>query len=283
MPDTERYDRQVRFFGAAGQRHIAMSTVGVVGLGGLGSHVAQQLAHLGVLAYALVDNDQVSVSNLNRLVGATPADADAAVAKVDVAERYIRSIQTKARVNAIKDRESGSNARTALASSTIVIGCVDNDQARLALTELCARVKKPYLDISTEIAADGSWYGGRLVWADDRTGCLVCRGELDQHALARAQMTDVQRRADDRIYGISRDDLGDVGPAVISINGVVASLAVTEFIAWTTGLRPPIPFLTYRGDLGTVTRRVDPPQPGCYYCEVLRQRTGQASMDELKG
>ncbi len=273
MSDTERYDRQVRLFGADGQRSVASSSVGIVGLGGLGSHVAQQLAHLGVLSYTLIDSDHVSISNLNRLVGATSADAANTIAKVEVAERQIQSIQASASVQRVRDLESAPSARAALRSSTIVFGCVDNDEARLGLTDLCARTNKPYVDISTEIATDGSWYGGRLVWTSHGTGCLVCRGELDQHALAQAQMTDAQRAADDRIYGVARGDLGGTGPAVISINGVVASLAVTEFIAWATGLRAPIPFLTYRGDLGTVTRRVDPPRPGCYYCEVLRKHS----------
>ena len=58
MSDIERYDRQVRLFGVDGQHSIASSSVGIVGLGGLGSHVAQQLAHLGVVSYILVDSDQ---------------------------------------------------------------------------------------------------------------------------------------------------------------------------------------------------------------------------------
>ena len=49
---------------------LQMLRVGVVGLGGTGSAVAQQLAHLGVTKYTLIDRDDIDVTNLNRLIGA---------------------------------------------------------------------------------------------------------------------------------------------------------------------------------------------------------------------
>lgn len=55
----------------------------------------------------------------------------------------------------------------------------------------------------------------------------------------------------------------------MSLNGVVASLAVTEFILYITGLREPAPQLIYRGEGGIVTRSVDQSEPGCYYCSGL--------------
>jgi hypothetical protein len=82
-------------------------------------------------------------------------------------------------------------------------------------------------------------------------------------------MSPKERAADERIYGVKRELLGGAGPAVVSINGVVASLAVTEFLALVTGLRDPFGKLTYRADLGTVTRSNDKPAAGCYYCEGL--------------
>jgi molybdopterin-synthase adenylyltransferase len=79
-------------------------------------------------------------------------------------------------------------------------------------------------------------------------------------------MDDEQRHAHDRIYGIPRSQLGEAGPSVVSLNGVVASLGVTEFMVWATGLRQPKTHLVYRGDLGIVTQNIDPPRPDCYYC-----------------
>ena len=64
-----RSDRQVRAFGPEGHKRIASSRVAIVGLGGIGSIVAQQLAHLGVQDVVLIDDDPIEDTNLNRLVG----------------------------------------------------------------------------------------------------------------------------------------------------------------------------------------------------------------------
>src|ERR1700682_4099730 len=84
---TERFERQVLFLGEEGHARIRAARVGIVGLGGLGSHVAQQLIYLGVGHLTLIDPDPVDATNLNRLVGATVEDARYARLKVDVAER----------------------------------------------------------------------------------------------------------------------------------------------------------------------------------------------------
>lgn len=56
---------------------------------------------------------------------------------------------------------------------------------------------------------------------------------------------------------------------VVSIDGVVASLAITEFVALITGLRPPMRHLVYRGEYGVVRRTEDEPNADCYYCQTL--------------
>src|SRR3990172_1864785 len=91
VPDG-RYHRQELLFGREGQAKLEACKVGIVGLGGLGSHVAQQLAYLGVLSYVLADKDRVSESNLNRLVGACDEDANICRLKVDVADELIRTV-----------------------------------------------------------------------------------------------------------------------------------------------------------------------------------------------
>ena len=68
-PIRDDHARQVLAWGDDGQHSLANSTVGVVGCGGTGSHVALQLAHLGVGRLVLVDHDVVEQSNLSRLVG----------------------------------------------------------------------------------------------------------------------------------------------------------------------------------------------------------------------
>jgi len=270
-PDEERYSRNIALFGIDGQRRVAQTKVAIVGLGGLGSHVAQQLAYLGVLDYGLIDDDVVTTSSLNRLVGAVDADAKSAVSKVAVAERVITAIQPRARVQVLKEELNDQGGAGFIKRATVVFGCLDRDLPRLRLTELCARFATPYVDLATDVGGEG-WYGGRVVVCDG-TRCLFCLPDLlDQEQIRQDTMSPQQRAADDRIYGVDRKELAGTGPAVVSLNGVVASLAVTEFLALVTGLRPPAGQLTYRGDLSRVTTSLDKPRAGCWYCTELWRR-----------
>lgn len=266
MTADARYDRQMALFGASGQDRIAATRAAVIGLGGLGSHLAQQLAYLGVVDFILMDADRLENSNLNRLIGAGPADVG--TDKVAVAERTIRGAEPEARIVQAAVHFPAPGSVSELARADVLFGCVDDDTARLELVRHASMHAQPYIDLASDIAPTGE-FGGRILFAKDGQRCLSCAGELDQHALARAQMTDYQRAADDEIYGVDRAALGAGGPSVVSVNGVVASLAVTEFMVWRTGLREPFGHLNYRGDRATVGRRADPDREYCHYCMGL--------------
>lgn len=272
MAGEGRYSRNEALFGVDGQERIANTKATIAGLGGLGSHVAQQLAYLGVRSFALIDFDIVTDSSLNRLVGAVESDVPAETKKTAVAERMIRQIHPKASVKSLDGRIADPGAETLIAWADVVFGCVDRDIHRLELTERCAKLRKPYFDLASDTGGgDDPWYGGRVIFCNG-TGCLVCLEILDQTQMTLDRMTPGEREVDRLIYGVDRDSLAQGGPSVVSVNGVVASLSVTEFMVHVTGLREPIRQLTYRGDLGTVRKSLDPPQEGCFYCGGLWRR-----------
>jgi hypothetical protein len=80
------------------------------------------------------------------------------------------------------------------------------------------------------------------------------------------------------LYGIDSESLGRSGPSVVSINGVVASLGVTEFMVGVTGLRVPKKIITYYGHMGRLTTPTEPPDSDCYYCKVVRGRRDAADV-----
>jgi hypothetical protein len=267
--DADRYSRNVALFGEQGQAKLRTARVAVVGLGGLGSHVVQQLAYLGVLEYGLVDFDFVTESSLNRLIGAMPSDVPAGTKKIAVADRVIRAIQPDARIESVDGRLTDDAAAALLAGADVVFGCLDRDVHRLELTELCCRQAKPYFDLASDVFPDGDElrYGGRVVFCNG-SRCLVCLELLDQKQISLDRMDPAQRNEDRQIYGVDRDALGRFGPAVVSLNGVVASLAVTEFMVYITGLREPAGQLTYVAEQGGVRLSKDQPED-CYYCAGL--------------
>lgn len=272
--DEGRYSRNEALFGPQGQERIEAASVLIVGLGGLGSAVAQQLAYLGIRRFVLVDEDVVSLSNLNRLIGAHEADVDV-TPKVTVAERMIRAIQPTAHVQPMPEKLGPTTNQSLVDDADVVFGCLDRDGPRLRLTQMSAEGRTPYLDLASDTGGFGSeaWFGGRIVLADG-SGCLSCLGLLDQDQMARDAMDVGQAAALGDLYGMDGDSFDETGPAIVSVNSAVASIAVTEFMKLTAGVGQPALQLTYRGDLQSILRSVDTPAPGCWYCSLWSAGNG---------
>lgn len=119
-------DRQ-SFLGTDSDMVLARTTVGIVGLGGGGSHVAQQLAHVGIGCFVLIDPDTIEDTNLNRLVGGTWADIARKAAKVEIAKRLILAVRPKARVRVVK--ADWQTASEALKLCDVIVGGLDSVRA----------------------------------------------------------------------------------------------------------------------------------------------------------
>lgn len=276
MSET-RFERQERFFGLEGQQRLLETTVTIVGCGGLGAHVAQQLAYLGIRRFYLIDKDQVARTNLNRLVGAVASDIG--FYKTDVIERVIKTISPDAVVEKIKESMISEAGYQAIQAGDFVFGCVDRDGVRLLLSKVCSAYKRPYFDLATEIDPEASPinYGGRIFFAKDDGACLSCTDELDPNEIREDLMSPEQRAIHEKTYGIERDVLGGSGPSVVSLNGVIASLAVTEFMVELTGVRPANQLLTYRAQAGFVTKGKTEGKPDCLTCSLWGKGTVAAT------
>ena len=231
---SARHDRQVRAFGEDGQARIAETRVAIAGLGGIGSFVSMQLAHLGVRDLVLIDDDRVEETNLNRLAGGGARDVGRS--KVEVAAEYARKVNPDARVLPLQMniREATRGA----ADADVLFGCVDTDAGRLILNQLALAYMLPYIDCGSGIAAPGGAIaeaGGRVVvWTPGRP-CLLCSHDIDL-GIAAEELAIPEERALRREHGyVSGADAPD--PSVISLNGTIASMAVTEFLALVAGVR----------------------------------------------
>lgn len=281
METATRFDRQIRLFGCAGQEELSHAQVAVVGAGGLGSAVIQQLAHLGVGELRIIDDDVVEESNLNRLIGATPQDAVERATKVAVMARMVTAIDPGIAVRIWREHLQTDDALAAIRECSHVFGCLDNDGPRLILTELCSAYEIPYIDLASGV--DGGpplAYGGRVFVSTNSAGCLSCYGELNPEEVRESLESPESRRNREAVYGVQMEALADSGPSVVSINSVIASLAVTEFMAMMTGLREPSRLLTYRGHMGgRVTPSQDAPSTKyCYYCHEIRGKRDAADI-----
>lgn len=266
----DRFDRNIRFFGADGQAKLRNAHAAVAGCGGLGQHVIQQLAFLGVGRLTLIEDEELSRSNLNRYVLARHDDPIPGTHKIDNALRAISTIDPAIEVTAVRNSVRSREAFDALGAVHSIFGCLDNDGARLILNEYAKAYSKEYFDLASDIEQDtGLRYGGRVAHIDDTPGCLVCLELVDLAGAREDLESDAARGDRAKIYGVDANLLDEGGPSVVSINGVVASLAVTEYVVGVSGIRPPKRLVNYYGERGFATIPSDAPRSGCYFCESL--------------
>ena len=253
-----RYARQ-DFLGEDAQDRIERCTVAVVGLGGGGSHVVQQLAHIGFRRYMLFDPDVVEDTNLNRLVGATEADVTVAMPKTDVARRVIGGLQRGAAVDAYRGR--WQDMPGSLQCSDIIVGCVDGFAERREL-EICARRHLiPYIDIGMDVhVVDGEppRLGGQVILSMPGGPCMTCIGFLNEERLAREAAA----------YGAAGPR-----PQVIWPNGMLASTAVgiaVDLVAGWTRSERRLVYLSYSGNDATMVSHPRLPYVGHLDCPHFR-------------
>jgi len=258
----ERWDRQVRAFGIRGQAAIRRARVAIVGLGGTGSVVAEQLAHLGVSDFVLVDPDVVDETNLNRLVGAGPHDVGAT--KTAVATRLIQGINPEASTKLVSRDVTEVDVALALADLDAVFGCTDSHASRAMLNQLAYQYYVPLFDVGVGIVAEQgqvTHISGRAQMVGPGLPCLVCGGVIDADAVRRELQSAVQRAADPYITGFNEPQ-----PAVISLNSTVASLAVTMFMAAFTLVPGEARLQYYNGITGVVRAATLRADPSCVVC-----------------
>ena len=288
LEDTEKEvgQRQILMFGEEGQRRVAQPVVAIVGLGGLGLHVAQQLAYLGVNRFVLVDGDKVAATNLNRCIGATRSDIGKP--KVEIGARLVKTIRRHQKVGLVivPQQLPHPEAIGALNDVDIIFGCLDNDGGRLVLNRLAKAYNLLYFDLAAGIdARDGAFTsaGGRVAVVSPDGPCLNCMGEIDRkEADYFLSSPSLQEQARKRGYA-SGWDLPN--PSVVSLNGVISSMAVNEFMLGVTGLRPAETFTVFYLDsppssFQRATKRSILADPDCFTCSLrgMGDKAGVAGM-----
>lgn len=141
--ETRRYARHLvlKDIGGAGQQKLKATRVAVIGAGGLGSPVIAYLAAAGVGTIGVVDNDQVSISNLQRQIVHRTEDVGAG--KAANAGRFVAAMNPHVSVVPHEARLDMSNAGELLASYELVIDGTDNFDTRRVVAEAAAGLGLP--------------------------------------------------------------------------------------------------------------------------------------------
>lgn len=258
----QRYDRQVRAFGEAGQARLRALRVAVVGAGGTGSFIAQEVAHLGVGQLLLIDHDTVDISNLNRLMGATPADVG--LPKVTLASKSALAINPGIQVEAVTGDVVGEAVAAKLLEVDFIFGCTDSMASRAVINQIAYQHLIPVIDMGVAIhVRDGhiASVTGRVQMLSPGQGCLVCADGLDGQQVRWELMSPAQRRADPYFENASVPQ-----PAVMPLNGVVTSAAVAMFLSAVTGYPGDARLLHYDGLRGSMRPQILSSRHHCIVC-----------------
>ncbi len=259
------FESQALLTGSRGEGRLREATVAVVGLSGGGSHVVQQLAHLGIGRVIGIDGDRVDQRSRSRLVGVTALDVLLRRRKTSVMARLVRRITRGVKFTSIPHAVPHQRAIDALKEADVVVGCVDSYHARADIQELTARYLIPYIDVGLLIKplqdAKAITIGGNVINAIPGHFCLWCIGFLSEDKLA----AETGGRPPSYFHGTDRQ------AQVVSMNGVLASQAVNEVLQLLTGFAPvddaPV-IKKFNGLEGTLETWVVKPRLGCPKCET---------------
>jgi len=234
------------FLGPNSDRIVQSAMVGVVGLGGGGSHIVQQLAHVGFRHYVLYDADEIEDSNLNRLIGGTVADVKVTRPKTEIAARVIRLLQPEAQITVIRSR--WQDDPLPLRTCDVIFGCVDGFAERRELEIAARRYLIPLIDIGMDVqpsvGGQPPRMGGQVILSMPGDLCMTCMDFLNDKTLAKEAAA----------YGAAGGR-----PQVVWPNGVLAStavgIAVDLLTDWSRSLRRSV-YLSYDGNANTMRPHV---------------------------
>ena len=216
--------------------------IGVVGLGGGGSQIVQQLAHIGFQRFVLYDYDSIEDTNLNRLVGATKLDVKLKNPKMDIATRLIRGLNPDACITEIRKRWQEESIP--LQSCDIIFGCLDGYQNRSELEALARRSLVSYIDVGMDVKKikdDPPRMFGQVIASLPGFPCMKCFGFLNELVLSE----------ETKAYGTA-----GVRPQVIWPNSILASTAVgiamNLLMNWTKNCEEQTLYYEYDGNKATI-------------------------------
>lgn len=242
QPSAEIYDRQVLALGEKGQSQMASTKVAIVGVGGTGSAVAEQLVRLGVADILLIDQDLFEASNLSRIFGSFFEDVSGRPKlKINIIEAHLRRINPGITIKSLGKNIAEAGTALAMRDRDVIFLCTDDHWGRSVVNHIAHQYLIPTINLGTRIDAPQGRITGAMGNIDALLPdgpCLWCKGALDSERIRVESLPEQERESQIRegyIEGISNK-----APSVISLNATIAGIAVTHFIQLVTnfGQRP---------------------------------------------
>lgn len=207
---TDSQEATLSVWGQEAQNDLVRTRVGIVGLGSVGSLVADALSRVGLTRLTYIDFDLLEMRNLDRTLGAAQADVLAGLSKVQVAARSTGLSHTAAQLDlrVVPDSVLTPHGLAAALDCDVLICCVDRPWPRFLLNVIAYSHLIPVIDggIMARVMPDGrplhiDW---RIHTVGPQRACMVCLGALRRSDVA----LDREGKLDDPDYieGLSEED-----------------------------------------------------------------------------
>jgi molybdopterin/thiamine biosynthesis adenylyltransferase len=235
--DFATFDRQVRAFGIDLQKLLKRLRIGIVGLGGTGSAVCEELTRLGVGHLILCDPQLFEKSNTNRVYGSSVKDEGKS--KTSIANQNIGHVGFGTIAEILKGGSTDLTTAQRLKECDIIFGCTDDEWGRAVLSKLAISYFVPVFDMGVEIESENEnikSVRGRVTTLLPNSPCLFCRSVITPDVIAAEVLYKIhpeeyeQRRQEGYIPG-----LPGTAPAVIMFTSITASTAISELLHRLTG------------------------------------------------
>jgi len=279
-------------WGEGKQALLESFRVGIVGLGSVGSLVAESLARMGVKDFVLVDNDRLEERNLDRTAGAKKLDAILHNAKVDIAKRNIQRSGTAKplRITTHHARLQDEKALQSLLDCDFVFSCVDRHAPRYILNYLAYSHLIPVIDGGIHIglpdqkkpSLDISW---RTHLAAPGRPCLECLGAYDYGKVG----LEADGLIDDPHYINTAPEIKqeyDARENIFCFSMSCAAHEVIQFLGYAldeTAVSPAIPQMYFAGS-GLMFRAPFMQEEECKLeCQIKRHDSKALNLNTLLG
>jgi molybdopterin/thiamine biosynthesis adenylyltransferase len=166
---SDRYNRQVIMpeIGDSGQRKISKATAVIVGMGGLGSAIANNLTRAGVGKLVIIDRDIVELSNLQRQMLYT--ECDLGKPKTVAAAEFLKKVNSDTEIIPFIIDLNFSNVETIIKGADVLVDGTDNMATRYLINDACVKNNIPWV-----YGGAVRTYGMTMNIIPNKTACLRC-------------------------------------------------------------------------------------------------------------
>ena len=255
--EIERYSRQIVMdeIGFEGQQKLKNARVTVIGVGGLGSPITQQLVAMGIGKIRIVDRDVVEVSNLHRQV--LYGDEDVGLSKAEAAYERLKRINPLVDIEPLTLSINDDTVDKVVTGSDVVIDGLDSVSARYSINRACVKLNIPYIFGSAIVTT-----GSSTSIIPGKTPCLECF----QPSLKDEEMPKCGTEG--------------VHPSILT---TISSVQVSEAVKIITGQEPNLANKLFLADIKNLdydkVRIIK--QPKCNVCGVNADLSTKRSRREL--